>query len=70
MAEPASERLLIQRALIKLNLQRAQLLGTMIEGGDPSDERVHRWVDAAIAAVSTRQSVRTVQFETAWPELT
>jgi hypothetical protein len=56
--------------LIKLNLQRAQLLGTMIEGGDPSDERVHRWVDAAIATVSTRQSARTVQFETAWPELT
>jgi hypothetical protein len=62
MAEPASDRLLIQRALIMLNLQRAQVFGTTIEGGnDASDEAVSLWVDAAIDAVNTRQSVRTPQ---------
>jgi hypothetical protein len=60
MAEPASDRLLIQRALILLNLQRAQLFGTTTESGDPGDGRVHRWVTAAIAKVNTRQSVRTL----------
>jgi hypothetical protein len=70
MSEPESDRLLIQRALIKLNLQRAQLLGTTIEDGDPSDERVHRWINAAVATVNTRQSVRTLQSETSWPTLT
>jgi hypothetical protein len=72
MSEPESDRLLIQRALIKLNLQRAQLLGTTIEveDVDPSDERVHRWVNAAIAAVNTRQSVRTLQSNTPWTALT
>jgi len=60
MAEPASDRLLIQRALIKLNLQRAQLLGTTTEGDDPSDGSVLRWVNAAIATVNALQSVRTL----------
>jgi hypothetical protein len=71
MAEPASDRLHIQRALIMLNLQRAQVFGTMIEGGnDASDEAVHLWIDAAIDAVNTRQSVGTPQLSTVRQTLT
>jgi hypothetical protein len=65
MAEPASDRLLVQKALIILNLQRAQLFGTAIEGDDDSsDGSVRRWATAAIAAVNARQSVHTLQSET------
>jgi hypothetical protein len=71
MAEPASDRMHIQRALIMLNLQRAQVFDTTIEGGnDASDEAVRLWVDAAIDAVNTRQSVRTLQPTKPRPTLT
>jgi len=71
MTEPVSDRLHIQRALIMLNLQRAQVFDTTIEGGnDASDEAVRLWADAAIDAVNTRQSVRTLQLETVRPTLT
>jgi hypothetical protein len=44
---------------------------TTIEGGnDASDEAVRLWVDAAIDAVNTRQSVRTLQPTKLRPTLT
>lgn len=69
MVELVSNRFLIQRAIILLNLQRAQVSGTTIEGDGSHDESVYRWVDSATAAVNARQSVRTLHPKTTEPTL-
>ena len=70
MVEPVNNRFLIQRAIILLNLQRAQVSGTTFEGDDSHDESVYRWIDAATAAVNARQSVGTLHCKTTEPTLT
>jgi len=41
-----------------LNLQRAQLFGTTVEGATTNDEAVTNWVHASTAVVMARRSVR------------